>query len=111
MVGAIPADVMMHDKPQGRGYVKLKATDKLNWPLTETERDEIINAHEFHYSSLEGLPMDAEFAYEVKRGTGINGKYDGFQYKNLLACYTHMRNSRQNHWVYHFVKFVANCKK
>lgn len=111
MVGAIPAGILMHDNPQGRGYVKLKATDNLIWPLAQSEREEIISAHEFHYSSFDQLPDDTTFAYEVKRGTGINGQYDGYQYKNMLACYTHMRNSRQNHWVQHFVKFVANCKK
>ena len=111
MVGAIPADVIMHEKPQGRGYVKLAITDNFNWPMEPSEREHVINAHEFHYSSLEGMPENADYAFEVKRGVGITGKYDGYRYKKLLACYTHMRDSRQNHWVSRFVNYVAECKK
>jgi len=111
MVGSIPADVVMNEKPQGRGYVQLEMTEKFNWPVEENEREQVISAHEFHYSSLEGLPDDSEFAFDVKRGVGISGKKDGYQYKNLLACYTHMRDSRQNHWVSRFVKFVSDCKQ
>ena len=28
MVGAIPGDTVMHERPQGRGYVKLRETGK-----------------------------------------------------------------------------------
>ena len=111
MVGCIPASVVMNEKPQGRGYVQLKTTDKFSWPIDESERDHIISAHEFHYSSLEGLPADSDFAFDVKRGAGITGKKDGYRYKNLMACYTHMRDSRQNHWVSRFVQYVSDCKQ
>ena len=111
MVGTIPANVVMNEKPQGRGYVRLKATANYNWPIDEAEREQVISAHEFHYSSLEGLPEDSEFAFEVKRGVGITGKKDGYRYKNLLACYSHMRDSRQNHWVSRFVQYVSECKE
>lgn len=111
MVGSIPADVVMNKKPQGRGYVRLLATDKFDWPMAENEREQLISAHEFHYSSLEGLPADSDFAFEVKRGVGISDKKDGYRYKNLLACYSHMRDSRQNHWVSRFVQYVSDCKQ
>lgn len=111
MVGSIPADVVMNKKPQGRGYVRLLATDNFDWPMAENEREQLISAHEFHYSSLEGLPADSDFAFEVKRGVGISGKKDGYRYKNLLACYSHMRDSRQNHWVSRFVQYVSDCKQ
>lgn len=111
MVGCIPAEVVMHDKPQGRGYVRLQATDNFDWPIDKEEREQLISAHEFHYSSLEGLPDDSDFAFDVKRGVGITGKKDGYRYKNLLACYTHMRDSRQNHWVSRFVQYVSDCKQ
>jgi len=111
MVGSIPADVVMNEKPQGRGYVQLVATEGFSWPIEESERDHVISAHEFHYSSLEGLPEDSDFAFDVKRGVGITGKKDGYRYKNLLACYSHMRDSRQNHWVSRFVQYVSDCKQ
>ena len=111
MVGCIPADVIMNEKPQGRGYVQLQATEKFNWPMGDAEREHQISAHEFHYSSLEGLSEDSDFAFDVKRGVGITGKKDGYRYKNLLACYSHMRDSRQNHWVSRFVQYVSDCKQ
>ena len=109
MCGVIPADVAMHDKPQGRGYIKLSETEQMIWPGIQS--GEVIHAHEFHYSSLENLPDDAKFAYQVVRGHGINGKSDGFIYKNLLANYTHMRNTGFNNWIERFLAFIAANKK
>ena len=44
MVGAIPGDVVMHKKPQGRGYVKLQETGLSPWPDIQSQ-DRIIAAH------------------------------------------------------------------
>ena len=38
MVGVIPGDVVMHDRPQGRGYVKLRETGKGLWSLGATAK-------------------------------------------------------------------------
>jgi cobyrinic acid a,c-diamide synthase len=105
MVGIIPADAVMHKKPQGRGYVRMKKTDTFPWQNT-TDVNNIIKAHEFHYSSLENLADTAEFGLQVLRGAGIDGKYDGIVYKNMFACYTHQRNTRSNPWVTIFTDFV-----
>jgi len=103
MVDAIPADIIMEKTPQGRGYVKLSETSNGLWPHRS---DTIIAAHEFHYSRFENLDKNAKFAFEVKRGTGINGKNDGYVHKNLLACYTHQRNTRNNPWARRFIEFI-----
>ena len=58
MVGAIPGDVKMHDKPIGRGYVHLKEDEAHPWPRPNAPAKQ-IKAHEFHYSSLENLPPDS----------------------------------------------------
>lgn len=112
MAGIIPADTVMHDKPQGRGYVQLRDRGNGPWPASrEISSADAISAHEFHYSSLEGLAVDTEnFAYEVLRGTGIDGRNDGYFYKNLLASYTHMRNVGGNDWVDRFVAHVRACR-
>lgn len=108
MVGAIPADTMMHQRPQGRGYVRLTETGKSPWP--GKTGSETINAHEFHYSSLENIHPDIQYAYNVNRGHGIDGKHDGILLHNVFACYTHLRDVSQNHWVRRFVEFVRDCK-
>jgi len=114
MAGAIPADVVMHEKPQGRGYVRLRETGKGPWPLVDAGgRPKEIPAHEFHYSSLENLNQEADFApeyaYEVLRGHGLDGKRDGLVINNLLASYSHLRDVDENRWAQRFVDFVRRC--
>ncbi len=108
MVGVIPGHIIMHDKPQGRGYIQLKETEQTLWRIN-TDSDAVISAHEFHYSSLQGLPDKLPFAFEVLRGTGISGTNDGLIYKNLLACYAHLRDTEQCRWANKFVDFVRKC--
>lgn len=111
MAGVIPADTVMHEKPQGRGYVRLSETGRTPWPKLGDHQQETIYAHEFHYSSLVGLEANKEdFAYKVERGYGINGNNDGYVYKNLLASYTHRRSVGGNDWVARFVALVASRK-
>ena len=105
MVGVIAADTVMHERPQGRGYVKLHETGKSPWPRATGSVVE-IRAHEFHYSTLENVAGDLEYAYDVTRGTGIDGRHDGIVYRNVLACYTHMRDVGGNHWTARFVEFI-----
>jgi cobyrinic acid a,c-diamide synthase len=107
MVGAIPADIVMEPRPQGRGYVQLRETIQGIWP---SRSEQAIAAHEFHYSRFINLPKDARFAFQVLRGTGIDGEHDGYIRNNMLACYTHQRNTRNNNWVVRFVEFVRKCK-
>ncbi|MHB8741647.1 MAG: cobyrinate a,c-diamide synthase [Sulfuricaulis sp.] len=109
MVGIIPGDVVMHERPMGRGYVRLRETGKGLWPRYKPSAESAeIRAHEFHYSSLENLAPDTVYAYEVLRGTGVDGKHDGIVYKNLIACYAHLRDLDDNHWTERFVNFVRN---
>ena len=109
MAGVLPADVKMHQKPQGRGYVRLCETSDHPW-LAGDAPPQQVNAHEFHYSGLENLDASQKFAYKVERGYGVDGLHDGLIYKNLLANYSHMRNVGSNHWVERFVSHVAACK-
>lgn len=112
MVGAVPGDTVMHDKPQGRGYMRLRQTGNGHWPLLNADRTySTFNAHEFHYSSLENLDPNIEFAYEVLRGNGITGSHDGLVYKNLVASYAHFRDVAQNRWASRFVGFVKERRQ
>jgi cobyrinic acid a,c-diamide synthase len=108
MVGAIPGDVVMHDKPVGRGYVKLAETAEHPWPAEPAPPDE-IRCHEFHYSSIENLPADTRFAYRVVRGHGADGSRDGIVHRNVLASYSHLRSTARYDWAARFVAFVRAC--
>lgn len=107
MVGVIPAETIMHKKPQGRGYVTLEETEHMIWPTFSG--GSTIAAHEFHYSRLDALKEKGNFAFRVLRGTGITGEDDGWVYKNLLASYAHMRDTNRYHWAKRFVAFIKKC--
>jgi cobyrinic acid a,c-diamide synthase len=108
MVGAIPADIVMHARPVGRGYVHLRETGSGPWPAAPAPGGEPIRAHEFHYSSVENLPADTVFAYAVERGHGVDGRHDGIVHRNLLASYTHLRSVEGNPWAPRFVEFIRS---
>jgi cobyrinic acid a,c-diamide synthase len=109
MVGAVPADVIVGDRPQGRGYVVLEEIGRNPWPPSSAGQGAVtasIPAHEFHYARLENLPDDLSYAYRVVRGAGIDGRHDGVVIGNLLAGFAHQRNTGANPWVNRFVEFV-----
>lgn len=109
LVGAVPGDVIVEDRPQGRGYVRIEETEKSRWPAVPRSPDNPgagIPAHEFHYARLESLPADADYAYRVLRGHGIDGHHDGLLVGNLLAGFVHHRNTEVDPWVSRFVEFV-----
>jgi cobyrinic acid a,c-diamide synthase len=109
MVGAIPADVRMHQRPIGRGYIRLAETADAPWPGGVRGRE--LAAHEFHYSSLTDLAPGLRYAYRVLRGTGIDGEVDGIVVHNTLACYAHQRDLADNRWAARFVAFVRGCAR
>jgi len=105
MVGVVPGDTVMHERPVGRGYARLQPTGADRW-----QESAPIPAHEFHYSSLENLPADSIYAYQVLRGHGIDGQHDGFQLHNLLAGYVHRRGTGTQGWIVPFLKQVRAHK-
>jgi cobyrinic acid a,c-diamide synthase len=105
MVGVVPGDTVMHERPVGRGYACLQPTGGDRWQESAS-----IPAHEFHYSSLENLPADSMYAYRVTRGHGIDGQHDGYQRYNLLAGYVHRRGSGTLGWIAPFLNQVRTHK-
>jgi cobyrinic acid a,c-diamide synthase len=114
MVGAVPGDIVVEDRPQGRGYVLLEETGDDSWPPISAEvpaAGAAIPAHEFHYARLENLAGGQQFAYRVTRGHGIDGHHDGLLIGNLRTGFVHHRNTAANPWVNRFVNFVRRQKK
>jgi cobyrinic acid a,c-diamide synthase len=104
MVGALPGDAVMHERPVGRGYARLEGTADAGW--LPAGSGEGIQAHEFHYASLENLPAELRYAYRVTRGYGVDGAHDGIVRGNLLASFCHLRGAGARGWVAPFVEFV-----
>jgi len=107
MVGVIPADAVMYDRPQGPGLVLLDETEESPWHSDDGTSD-AIPAHEFHYAALENLSAGQRFAYRMARGEGMGRGRDGIVIGNLLASFSHLRSSPRNPWVERFVAFVRS---
>ncbi|HMM87200.1 cobyrinate a,c-diamide synthase [Azohydromonas sp.] len=105
MVGAIPADAVMHARPVGRGYVQLEVGADHPWLDAGT----VLRGHEFHHSSLENVAPGVAFAYRVRRGHGVDGAVDGLRIGNLLASYAHLHTGAGSDWAPRFVDFVRRC--
>ena len=111
MVGLIPGDAIMHPRPQGRGYVRLKPSAAHPWPVQGDGDESELPAHEFHHSTLENLPDGLTFAYDVTRGRGVNGAQDGIVMHNLVAGYAHLRDTSRCRWAEPFTQFVRHLKQ
>jgi len=109
MVGALPLRSRMRSRPVGRGYVQLSETGLSPWGRLAPEK-QLIPAHEFHYSEVELLDRIAGFAYDVRRGWGIDGQHDGLVLNNVLANYSHLRSVEPIDWAVRFVRFVRRAR-
>lgn len=106
MVGVIPSEINLSERPEGHGYVVAKVIDENPlFPVGLT-----IRGHEFHHSSL--LPIDdLQFAYQIRRGKGITGQKDGIVYKNLFASYVHLHALGTPEWAKSFVTLASKGKR
>ena len=85
MAGVLPADVEMHDRYQALDHVELRATAD----VPTANAGERLRGHEFHYSTA-AVGGDARFAFDVERGTGIDGGRDGLREYETLGTYCHV---------------------
>lgn len=100
-VGLVPARVRMERKLAALGYVRARL---LGPNLLGGEGAE-LKGHEFHWSTITGLPQDRQ-AYCLYGGRGGEGRPEGYARENLLATYVHL------HFRYHPAaasNFLARC--
>jgi cobyrinic acid a,c-diamide synthase len=86
MVGVLGGKAVMTGKLESLNYSVANVVRK----NLLTDVGLILRGHEFHYSRIEDVPADTEFAYEVKLGKGISEKCDGWLQHNTLASYLHI---------------------
>lgn len=85
MAGVIDAQAMMGKRPT-LSYTRGAITRM----CLIAPRPQSMHGHEFHYSTLEGLPDDTSMAYALEAGTGISGDRDGIVQDAVLASYGHL---------------------
>jgi cobyrinic acid a,c-diamide synthase len=124
MAGVLDAEVEMRERPQGRGLVRLRETQAFPWPAPAVEgegagaggvsgdpgaRPREVAGHEFHHSAIIRPDPGWTYAYEVLRGTGIDGRHDGVVHRNVLACYCHLRDIDSG-WTARFLAQVRRAR-
>ena len=85
MAGVLPASVEMRERYQALDHVELRARRDA---LTAGTGDR-LRGHEFHYSAAD-VASDARFAFDVERGTGIDGDREGLTEYRTLGTYCHL---------------------
>ncbi|WP_424014260.1 cobyrinic acid a,c-diamide synthase [Halorubrum xinjiangense] len=85
MAGVLPATVERRERYQALDHVELRARrDTLTAGAGER-----LRGHEFHYSAAD-VGSDARFAFDVERGTGIDGDREGLTEHRTLGTYCHL---------------------
>jgi len=84
MAGVLPAEVTMQERYQALDHVDLVATR--DSPVAAA--GDRVRGHEFHYSSAT-VDRDARFAFETRRGDGVDGAHDGLLVGATLGTYCH----------------------
>lgn len=84
MSGVLDTESRMVQRFQALGYTEAEVVSDNHLALC----GQIIRGHEFHYSVTD-CPLDARFAYRMKRGKGIQDGQDGIMIHNTLASYMH----------------------
>ena len=102
MAGVLPVHVELTERPQGHGYVSLRALSGNPW----FDAGQTIRGHEFHNSRLIGL-TDEQFGYRVERGHGIDGRHDGLVQGRVLASYAHLHAASVPGWAPRFAELAA----
>lgn len=101
MVGALPCEIEMTDKPQGHGYV-IAEVDEEN-PFFE--KGTVLCGHEFHNSRLAGIEeTQLKTACKLSRGNGLGNGRDGIVAHNIFASYTHLHAGAAKEWAKNLVR-------
>ena len=98
MVGVLPCEIEMMNKPQGHGYVTAEVdAENPFFPMGT-----VLRGHEFHNSRA--ATDSLKTAYRLSRGNGLGGGRDAFVLHNVLASYTHLHVGGCAAWVEGLVK-------
>jgi len=103
LAGVLPLEIDFQKHPAGHGYLELKSLYCSPW-FSESER---VRAHEFHYSKAVAINGRPQWQFDVVRGTGISGDYDGILQGNLFASYAHIHAVATPGWAETFVSLSA----
>ncbi len=106
MVGVLPCEIEMTDRPQGHGYVAAQVDEQNPF----FSKGATLRGHEFHNSRLVSVTVNENekqplrTAYKILRGKGLGNGRDGIMVHNVLASYTHLHAGGSVEWAKSLVK-------
>lgn len=109
MVNIFPITFYLEKRPQAHGYTIAEVIR--NNPFYSSGIT--IKGHEFHYSRpvLTDMSLSLDYAFDMRRGTGLTGKKDGIFYKNVFATYTHVHAYGVPEWTEGMIMAAKRFKK
>lgn len=100
MAGVFDYEATLTEHRQGLSYVISEGTED-NFLF----RGQTIRGHEFHYSKLLPQP-EGPYAFNVIRGTGIDGMHDGLILRRTIGTYMHQYALANKKWG---TRIVESC--
>lgn len=100
MCGIISGNAVMKNRLQNFGYVKIKTLEESILGIAGTE----VNAHEFHYSTLE---KEVDGIFMVEKARGSDPWVGGFKVKNALMSFQHINFCGNEHLLKNMAKIVG----
>ncbi len=100
MAGIFSEGTLMKKHKQGLSYVIAQPT-KEHFFLKD-----IVKGHEFHYSKIEPMPQNKDFAYKILRGKGIANGMDGLIKNKCIGSYLHIHVGGSPSWASSFLESV-----
>ncbi|HEY3419559.1 MAG TPA: cobyrinate a,c-diamide synthase [Methanomassiliicoccales archaeon] len=100
MAGVFDHDAVLTEQRQGLSYVISEGTgENFLFP------GRTVKGHEFHYSKLVPQP-DGPYAFDVTRGTGVDGRHDGLVKRRTIGTYMHQHALANKEWG---LRIVESC--
>lgn len=95
MVGALPVETAMGERPEGHGYVEAEVIgDGVFYSSGER-----IVGHEFHYSRIVAGLSEVQNVFRMRRGIGVDGKgAEGICAGRVLGTYVHVHALGTEAW-------------
>jgi cobyrinic acid a,c-diamide synthase len=95
MVGALPVEMVMQERPAGHGYVEAQVVGETPF----YSRGETLTGHEFHYSRVVGGLEGVDRVFRMKRGAGVDGEGgEGLCVGRVLGTYVHVHALGTKSW-------------
>jgi cobyrinic acid a,c-diamide synthase len=106
MVGALPIEVELAERPVGHGYVEA-CVDGPNPFFPVGTR---LRGHEFHYSRLFDATTSVPTALALEPGIGLGGGRDGLVAGRVFASYLHLFAPGTPAWAPAFVRVARETR-